>query len=275
MAFINLKTSNKPEHKAWAKDRNKYPTGFCATISVPTQSQGHEGTSPTSHSGKPMRVCTDYLHCPCSCHYDIDKMYEMIGQERPLPEQSPAYISHVRAQVAEFDMPSWRDAAYDAPLSSAGGTDTPPTDEDAPMVPSRPALAGLSTDPNHGTVAPRFVPTPTGRRARGQLEYDVLTVCDEYAHDVYDWDHCTPKLVAERIAIMNQEPELPSTGAINAVWDRWEKLGFAKQEKKPSRFIAFVMDGSPQTLEMLKRRAKGAKKLAAAEAKRGMLRPRR
>jgi hypothetical protein len=272
--FINLKTSNKADHKAWAKDRAKYVTGYCASINIPAQSQGHEGTSPTSWNGQPMRICTDYLKCPCSCHYDIDKMYEMLGMERPIPEQSPAYLARLRTELAEFDMPSWRDYEPDTSLSDPGGTDTPPDIEGPPTVPSRPALPPLSTDPHHGTARPAFTPTPTGRRARGQLEFDVLTVCDEFVNDVYEWEYCLPKLVAERIAIMNQTEE-PSTGAINAVWDRWERLGFAKQEKKPSRFVEFTMDGSHQTLEMLKRRAKGEKKRASAEQRRGTLRPRR
>lgn len=264
----------KATDKAWLVGRNKFPTGYCATVNIPEQSQGHEGTSPTSWKGTPMRVCTDYLTCPCTCHYQIDQMYQMLGIDRPIPEQSTAYMAHVRAQCAEFEMPDRWESPILAPLSSVGGTDALPDDEGPVTVPSRPVLAPLSTHPLHGTVRPGFTPTPTGRRARGQLEYDVLTVCDEFVHDVYEWEYCLPKLVSERIAVMNQS-EPPSTGAINAVWDRWEALGFAKQEKKPSRFSDFVIDGSHQTLANLKNEAKRTKKRAQAEIKRGSLRPRR
>jgi len=168
-----------------------------------------------------MRICTAWQTCPCECHHQIDKIYESIGMERPLPEQSTAYMAEIRKQLAEFDMPSVWESPDSTPLSNSDDTLPLGTDQGTVTVPSRPALPPLSTDPHHGTVVPAFVRTPTGRRARGQLEYDVLTVCDEYAHDIYEWEHCLPKFVAERIGIMNQT-EQPSTGAIQAVWDRWE-----------------------------------------------------
>jgi hypothetical protein len=199
----------------------------------------------------------------------------MLGMERPIPEQSTAYLARLRAEAGQFDRGETWESPATPILSSSDGIDALPDDDRPVVVPSRPALGGVSTPEPVTLPAPRFTPTPTGRRAKGQLEYDVLTVCDEYSRDVYEWEYCTPKLVAERIAVMNQEPELPSTGAINAVWDRWEKLGFAKQDKKPSRFVSFVVDGQPATLEMLKARTKSERRRAAGEAKRGVLRPRR
>lgn len=264
----------KATDKKWLEGRSKYVTGFCATINIPEQSQGHEGTSPKSWSGKPMRTCTDFQNCPCECHYQIDQMYAMIDAPRPEPEQSPAYLEFVREQLAAFDNTVVWESPVVAPLSTPDGTDTPPDDERPVATPSRPALPPLSTDPYHGTARPGFIGTPTGRRARGELEFDVLFVCDEFMRDVYEWEHCLPKLVAERIAIMNQT-EPPSTGAINAVWDRWEKMGFAKQEKRPSRFVGFIVDGSHRTLVMMKNEAKSKKRRAQAEQRRGTLRPRR
>jgi hypothetical protein len=117
-----------------------------------------------------------------------------------------------------------------------------------------------------------FAPTPTGIRAKGQLENEVLAVCNDFAKGVYDWSDCTPKLVSEEIA-RKKAIEPPSTGAINAVWDRWEKLGFALQGKKPSRFVAFCVDGSLLTLEDMKLKAKRQRRLSQAESRRGALRP--
>ena len=263
----------KATDKKWLEGRSKYPTGFCATINVPEMSQGHEGTSPRSWNGKPMRVCTDIEHCPCECHYQIDQMYAMINQPRPEPEQSPAYLAYLREVLAEFEMPDvWESPVMD-PLSSPDGTDAPPDDERPVATLPVPALGGISAIITTSGGQTRYTPTPTGRRARGQLEFDVLFVCDEFARDVYEWEYCTPKLIAERIGIMNQT-EPPSTGAINAVWDRWEKLGFAKQDKKPSRFVGFVIDGSHETLERLKNNVRKNKRLQQAEQRRGTLRPR-
>lgn len=259
---------HKAGEKEWLKGRNKFVTGFCSIGS-------HEGTRPFSASGEPMKVCSFYDTCPCTCHMEIDQMYEMAGLPRDEPEQTPEYrakLDRIELETTLMLESVYRDRWGVPSLSSTNGTHAHPDDERmATGTPS--ASAGpLSTD-DHGTVEPRFTSTPTGRRARGQLEFDVLKICDEYTRDVYEWDYCTPKLVAEAIGKMHAT-EPPSTGAINAVWDRWERLGFAVQDKKPSRFVRFEVNSNLQTLEMLKAKAKRDKRRVQADVKRGSLRPR-
>jgi hypothetical protein len=243
----------------------KFKTGFC--------SEGqHEGTRPVSRSGQPMKICEFWEQCPCKCHTEITAMYEMAGIDREPPEQTPEYLAKVHAQ--EVATSKMLDEVYamtsrSRSLSNVGGTDAHP-DHERPVATPPSAAHGPSAPPPR----PMFAHTPTGRRARGQLEYDVLAVCDEYSRDVYDWEYCTPKLVAERIGRIN-DTEPPSTGAINAVWDRWEKLDFAVQAKKPSRFVEFKIDGSAQTLDMIKSRSKRQKKMSQAELRRGIPRPKR
>ena len=73
----------------------------------------------------------------------------------------------------------------------------------------------------------------------------------------------TPRILADAIAEHYKIPT-PSTGAIGAVWDRWSKLGFAKQEKQPVRFLDFEGQGTWDELQILKAKAKRAKKIAEA-----------
>lgn len=246
------------------KVKKKLISGFCANGQ-------HEGTKPVSFNGAPMRSCDLWENCGCTCHGKITEMYQLAGMDREPPEQSVDYLAAMRAQRAEFAMPSLYDMPPDTPLSTPDGTGTPPDVERVVATPER-AAYGTNEPPPHGTVEPTFDPTPTGRRARGQLEFDVLKICDEFSRDVYEWEHCTPKLVAERIGHM-YATEPPSTGAINAVWDRWEKLGFAKQDKKPSRFVCFEMDGSLVTLQMLKAKVRSDKKRLRADQRRGVRTP--
>jgi hypothetical protein len=120
--------------------------------------------------------------------------------------------------------------------------------------------------------APTFPTTPTGRKARGELEYEVLAVCADFAADVFDWETCTPKLVAAEIG-KREAKEPPSTGAINAVWQRWEQLGFASHNKKPLRFLFFNQpEHSASDLQSLKVKTRRAKRRSLTEAKRGVIR---
>lgn len=244
-----------------ADGKDKYQTGFCANKQC-------EGTKPKSHSGKPLKTCEFWETCPCSCHELITQMYQITGMDREPPEQSEEYLAWVRAERAQFVMPSVWDTDPVDGLSSFDGTDTLPDDEGPVAVPVRAGNGASGAAPQ-----PVFAPTPTGRRARGQLEYDVLTVCTDFAANVFDWEICTPKAVSEEIG-KRYAIEPPSTGAVNAVWDRWEKLDFAVQDKKPSRFIKFTGEHTVQHLELIKARVKREKKRGQAEAKRGSIRPR-
>lgn len=257
--------------RKWLEGRLKHPTGFCSPYN-PVEAQGHEGTRPKSAAGAPLRVCDFFDTCPCSCHYEVDQMYAMLDMPREEPEQSPEYLALSARRSTEFRL--MLDALYgipaiDGPLSIPDGVDTPDGDE-RPVAANVEPLAGVSPQ----GLKPVFAATPTGKRPKGELEYDVLTICNEFVNGVYDWPMCTPKLVSEAIGKMHAV-EPPSTGAVNAVWDRWEKLGFAEQAKKPNHFLKFSSDSSVVALDAAKKRAKRDKKQAATAAKRVTIRPKR
>lgn len=256
--------------KKWLEGRNKYPTGFCSSY-IPLDAQGHEGTKPVNRMGNPIKICPFPDTCPCTCHQEVDNMYAMAGLPRPELEQTHEYLESLRSQTHSEFVQDVVETVESSALSNAGGTDTH-RDNEGTYAGQQGSVRGTLGAAQRGTRA--FNPTPTGRRARGQLEYDVLTVCQEFARDIYEWIDCTPKLVAERIGIMNAT-EPPSTGAINAVWDRWEKLGFAEQAKKPSRFVKFSGSGTAQELDALKLQVKRDARRTRAEARRGSLRPKR
>lgn len=252
--------------RKWLEGRMKHPTGFCSQY-IPVAAQGHEGTKPRDASGNPMRVCTFWETCPCNCHQKIDEMFAMTGSERRPAQQSAEYLQIVAENGLRHDqnMREIEDAVAKTALSIAV-----PAVVGGGMEGVSATVPGVAQGGDSVTLRPTarvFDPTPTGRRAKGQLEYEVLKVCYDFAAEVFDWELCTPKLVAERIATVNAiEP--PSTGAINAVWNRWEALDFAKQDKKPSRFVGFTVDledGDPAIiLDRLKSKTKREKKRGQA-----------
>lgn len=263
--------------KKAAAPKKKIVSGFCNAFGKKPQ---HEGTKPVSASGAPMPVCTDWQDCACSCHTQITEMYKMIDEPRPEPEQTVDHLEWIRAQRHQFRAPSDVPTGDPSIRLHAGGADVPPDPERTVAAPETDALAPSRGTPPavpvmRATMIPTFRPTPTGRRPAGQLEHDVLSVCEEFTRDVYEWEQCTPKLVAERIGVIYQM-EPPSTGAINAVWDRWEKLGFAEQGRKPSRFLRFINNPTDPSAELqrMKDQAARDKKRNQAELRRGSLRPR-
>lgn len=234
--------------KKWLKGRNKFMTGFCNDSGKPGQ---HEGQKPKS-GDKPLPTCEYWDTCPCVCHQNVDKMFEMTGLERRLVP-NPEYVH----EASEFVIP---DVAIDplGPVAVPVAGVIGPDDDERPVA----AQDGPSTAP----LAQRR--TPTGRAARGGLEAQVWEACRSIEEEPL-----TPKLVGEFIAEKYTIPT-PSSGAINAVWDRWSKLGFAEQGKKPNRFVKFTGDGTWEELCRIKSSTKRQKKSAIAEARR-TIRPRK
>lgn len=243
--------SERAEIKQWLKTRNKFPSGFCNNINKPAQC---EGTRPKSR-GVAMKTCPMWDTCPCKCHYEIDKMFKLAGMERVEEQINPEY--HV--PVSEFVMPEDPIPHTEEVLSNDVG------------VNGHPAAEGIAVPMPRAARVALLPPTPSGRRHRGQLEYEVLAVCERWlADDTQGPDICTPKWVAETIAEEQKIPT-PSTGAIQAVWDRWEKLGIAGQAKKPARFTGWTgdFDGSAVMLDRIKASKKRQNKSAKAAQKRG------
>lgn len=175
-----------------------------------------------------------WLECPCQCHKDIDEMFELMGMERKLmsnPEYSP--------DMGNFIMPDPFDHSLETPHRERRG----------PLAPDRVRTGPINSDRIlSGEV---FAPTVSGRRAKGQLEYQVLEACNKAVTNWPEEIEITPKRIAEYIA--NREGiELPSTGAIDAVWNRWVKMLFAEKGSKPVRFLGFT-NGTTQTIEDLER----------------------
>ncbi|ANA85836.1 hypothetical protein PBI_WOES_65 [Gordonia phage Woes] len=206
-----------------------YKTGFCGI--------GHcEGTAPVSPSGKPMKVCTLLDVCQCSCHTKFNKMYEAAGAERRL-HQNPNYIPAVYPDLSEYLQPT--EELDGAPLSGVTTTT---------VVRERPSEIA----PGLVELAPTYTATPTGQRRRGQLEAEVQRVCHQGMMGEFD-EFLTPQFIAQQIDPDNP----PSTGAIGAVFNRWERIGYAKIHRKPLYFQHLTVEGMRDGLEACRRRAKG------------------
>lgn len=189
-------------------------TGFCAN-------GWHEGDKAKDWRGNPAPTCKFILVCPCNCHDTLDKLYHMTDMERVVVDAS-GYVAPPR----RFWMPS--DDPLPA-LSSPSGSSVPQTIQEG--------VAGI-TPPRMDST---FAPTPTGRAARGELESWVQQECDAWLVDSEN-ELCTPAYLATVIS-RAQAVAPPSVGAISAVFDRWVKLGFAKVEKRPTRFIGYTQEG--------------------------------
>ena len=205
-----------------------YKTGFCGN--------GHcEGTAPVSSSGKPMKCCVAFEICECSCHVKFNKMYEMADVPRRL-HQNPNYIPYEYPDMSEYFAVSHEEVE----TLSGGVVNTPEPRE-------RPS----KTAPGLLESARTYTGTPSGYRQRGQLEAEVQKVCHRAMMGEFD-DLMTPQAIAE--IIDHENP--PSAGAIGSVFNRWERIGYAKIHRKPLYFQHLTVDGMRDGLEALKRKAK-------------------
>lgn len=210
----------------------RYPTGFC-------ESGWHEGDKPRSFSGKPAPSCKEFMKCPCDCHQNIWVMFEMTGRDRILVDNSDYRPERVIVFVDEIKP-----------------VEMPATVSSIPGVPNHTPAAKSPAPGIVPPAAPRiFDPTPTGRSARGELEAWVREVTDIWAveRDVV----CSPNYVSTEIG-RRKGIKAPSSGAVDAVFIRWEKLGFAVIEKKPTRFTGYTEDGVRLGLDVMKERARKA-----------------
>lgn len=220
-------------------------SGFCSLGNC-------EGTKPKSPSGKAMKTCEFWLTCSCSCHKLVTQMFEIAEQPRIMvsnPEYKPAH--------SPFWMPSLGDIVADRTArSNAEGTPAPPTLE-------RPG--GDATPP---VLAHVYAATPTGRAARGELETQVNQICTEWVVEKYSW-YCTPTFLSEKIG-KQYGISPPSTGAITACLERWVALGFAKMEKKPTRFTGYTDEAKKKGLAYMKEQARRNRQVNRAKQKTGM-----
>jgi hypothetical protein len=230
----------------------KHRTGFCSNGQC-------EGTKPKGVNGSPMKTCTFWQECPCNCHKQITQMFEMAGLPR-VAQDNPEY----RVDRSEFVMPDPVIQTYEEIIEQVQNqfADKPYYQEFAekftPQVQLPPS-------------APKtYSETPSGRTAKGQLEDWVKQACDVWIAEKYSWP-CTPSYLSGTIADVEKVPT-PSTGAIGAVFNRWEELGFAVIGKKPIRFTAYTEEGMRLGLAAMKVRAKANRKRVKSEIRRGSLR---
>lgn len=228
----------------WDDHLMKYPSGHCANGS-------HEGAKHLSPSGKVMKPCHLFVTCPCKCHADLDKLFALTDRERIYVDVS-VYAPEPSPFVGPSDDPEWYYGSSNPDRAPA-----PRSDEDTP------------TDAARVPVAPTYQPTPTGRAARGELE--------SWVHDALQvWlveqdGEFTPAYVAKEIS-RTQAIVPPSVGAIDAVFKRWVKIGFAEMAKKPTRITQVTPEGKTLGLAKIKVKAKRDRQLAAAALRRGTLR---
>lgn len=214
-------------------------TGFCLVGS-------HEGQQPKSPSGKALKTCKFWQDCSCVCHREITEMFELGGRERVLVD-----VSNYEPEVGRFWMPT---PEFMAALRADVGT-------------------GRGNDPGSGEwtvgdasrAADRaFAPTPSGYRARGQLEAEVMRVCDEW-----DTGKGPVSLPLSFIATQINEHEPPSVGAIREVLLRWVKYGFAILGQDPLAFRGYMEAGRKEGLDVLKYKYEQNRRMNRAKADRG------
>lgn len=216
---------------AWCPNRDNHlwpiVTGFC-------QSGWHEGIKARSAAGVAAPTCKLFINCPCRCHADLNRMFDLVGEERILVNNSEW------KPESTFVMPTQE------PLSAVSSN---PVGINPPRVVESPAPGIVPA-----AVARPFEPTATGRAGRGELEEWVRAVTNIWA--VEQDTTCTVAYISREIGRM-QGIEPPSQGAIQNVLGRWKQLGFANVETdRPTRFTGYTEEGIRLGLENLKARAK-------------------
>lgn len=92
------------------------------------------------------------------------------------------------------------------------------------------------------TIPPRlpWPETPTGRRARGELEHAVDRWCKIWLIDAYEED-CTPSWIAHQVVATEKRPvAIPS---IRRILSRWRDAGYADVDDDPLRFVSLTPEG--------------------------------
>jgi hypothetical protein len=210
-----------------------YQTGFCS-------SGLHEGSKVLSPSGKSNKTCTAIDICKCknpTCHSFYDRMFKEAGLER-IPVDNSGYLPETHA----FALPE-KTVVEAAPVLSSEPVVLPPDTLES-VAPGR-----VPPVERHS-----YGPTESGRAARGELEGQVNNICIIWVVEAEQFP-CTPQYVSEEIARL-KGIKSPSTGAISAVFDRWEKIGYAEIGRKPIRFLAFTDQAIEHGLEWVKTKAK-------------------
>lgn len=194
------------------------------------QTGAHEGTRPKSYAGVPRQVCL-LSWCECECHKKLDEMFAMMEMERT-PQDNPEYIPPERTYWMPSDDPEYRMPA---------------------------ASSDFTEDGSVAVLEKEVKVTDSGRTQRGGLEFWVQRECLAWILDHDEGELCTPKFLSAEIArVEGIKP--PSQGAISAVFDRWERYGYARIGRdRPQRFLGLTEQGEKQGLDWCRANAKKAK----------------
>lgn len=205
---------------------HKYRTGFCI--------DGHcEGTEKKTRNGAYQKTCIFWLTCPCECHTNVSTMYLLAKAERKLPILKYAPEHH------DFVMPS-REEVY-AEIRAREAELRPEVVLIKPEGPGLPVRT-MSHPP----------PAPDARRVhRGQLEELVLECIEDWVKGGKK-EFATTKYVAAWIE-NKYSYKNTSRGAIDAVFKRWQDIGFAFIAVKPTRFAGYTKTGLEKGLRVLKK----------------------
>jgi hypothetical protein len=229
---------------------NAFKTGFCSNGWC-------EGTKAKTWKGTPAPTCKFWETCPCDCHDLISKMFAMSDMER-IPVDESGYVAEDGGfkRITDADRAQW--AAERAARSSGMASD-------APLVIESPAPGIVPP-----SIQRTFRPTASGRAARGELETQINQACAEWLVEQYPWP-CTPLWISETIGkAAGIKP--PSTGAITAALDKWQKLGYASVARKPVRFTGFTEEGIRLGLEVMKEEHRRKRDQIRSELERGVRR---
>lgn len=221
-----------------------YMTGFC-------HSGGHEGTRILSAGGTLLRSCSGVFvilgktyTCRCDCHDAFRQIAELTGLTTatipvtmivpPVDLIGSLYgPSSIRPEPTPTDA---HDDRGEPPTTvTAGAMPTPPV---APTTPAPIRIFSPLPTPD------QFKPTPSGQRARGQLEAQVGKVIFKlFAHSG------TPAPITPVDCAMLVNPASPpSQGAVYSIFQRWQRQGLCELGAKPFRFLKLTDQGR-RTLE--------------------------
>lgn len=109
-----------------------------------------------------------------------------------------------------------------------------------------PAAVVLGEDDDAVVVeATPGTPAPV-RRPKGVLEKQVREVLDAYVtHEIdFDGKPVTPHRIAAAIEERFPAMPKPTSGAVAAVFTRWENIGAATFGSKPQQFIGYTVEAS-------------------------------
>lgn len=219
-----------------------YITGFCGN-------GAHEGAIKFTHNGARLRSCSgDYTiqgklyRCRCDCHDAFRQIAEITG----LTTQSTGsfdLIGQMFSPSSFIDVdplggiPTQREGEPLADTTEAKASPSDPPTPPVPFIPAQPSGFRMFSP----VSVPEFKPTKTGQRARGQLEAQVAKVTLQWFKNQ---DSSSPRpMKPDECAMLVNPSSPPSSGAVYAIFKRWETQAYCKLGSKPFRMTELTEQG--------------------------------